>query len=85
MAMTLVAKALVKAARAIMKIKGMKGLIGMSPEGVKKATGIISSSGKRSMIQELISRSPSKVSVSAIEDILQGGSKLSEAALKTKK
>lgn len=82
---TIVAKALVKAARAIMKIKGIKGIVGTSPEGVKKALRIISRSGKEKAIQALIAKSPSKVTLAEIRKILQEGTQLSEAALKESK
>ena len=79
--MTIVAKALVRAARAIMKIKGIKGIIGMSPEGVKKATGIIAKSGKRKAIQTLIARSPSQIRLQTIKELFEKSS-LSQEALR---
>lgn len=81
LALTVVAKALVRAARAILKVKGLKGLVGMSPEGVKKATGIIARSGQREAIQSLVARSPSNVNVRTIRDLLGGSRSLSREAV----
>jgi hypothetical protein len=86
MAMTLVAKATVKVARLILKMRGTKGLISMSPEGAKKAAGIISRSGNKTQIQELIARSPSKITMKSIQELFVSPEKsLSKAALGQKK
>ncbi len=79
MAMSVVAKAVVRAARAIMKIKGIAGIVGESPEGVKKAYRIISSTGKTKAIQNLIAQSPSKVTIENLRQLLKPEKTLSKA------